>query len=54
MVIIIARNLYEIKISGAAWRENLAETLKSLEYKSSVAEAHVCMNQDFNPNVDPC
>ena len=54
MLFIITRALYRTNISGAAWRENLAETLKSLEYKSSVAEAHVCMNQDFNPNGDPC
>ena len=53
-LIIIARKPYGIKISGAAWIENLAETLDSLAYKSFVSEARVCMKQDFSPNGDPC
>ena len=32
MVMIIARALYGLKISGAAWREKLAETLNSPRY----------------------
>ena len=33
MVMIIARALYGIKSSGAAWREKLADTLMSLGYQ---------------------
>ena len=50
MVMIISRALYLIKSSGAAWREKLAETLKSLGYKSSEADSDVWMKQYFNPN----
>ena len=49
-VIILSRALYGIKSSGAAWRAKLAETLMSLVYKSSEANADVWMKQDFNPN----
>ena len=54
MVIIIARSLYGLKRSGAAWRAKPAETLMSLGYKSSEADADVWMKRDFNPNGDHC
>ena len=41
MVMIISRGLYELKSSGAAWRGKLAETLMSLGYKSSYADADI-------------
>ena len=53
MAMIIARALYGLKISSAAWREKLEETLMSLGYKSSEADADVWMKSDFKPNVDP-
>ena len=53
VVMIIARVLYGIKSSGAAWREKPAENLMSLGYKSSEEDANVWMKQDFNRNGDP-
>ena len=53
MLIIIARALYGLKRSGAAWREKISETLMSLGYKSSEADADVWMNWGFKPNGDP-
>ena len=50
MVLIIARAIYGLKSSGAAWRSELAETLMSLGYKSSQADADVWMKRDFNTN----
>ena len=50
---IIARALYGINRSGAAWIENLAGNLNSLGYKSSKTDADVWMKRDFNPNGDP-
>ena len=53
MLFIITRALYGPNISGAAWRENLAETLNSLEYKSSKADADVWMKWYYKLNGDP-
>ena len=53
MAMIIARALYGIKSSGAAWRGKLAETLMLLGYKSSEAYANVWTKRDFKPNVYP-
>ena len=50
---IIARALYILKRSGAAWRAKIAETLMLLGYKSSEEDADVWMKHDFNPNVYP-
>ena len=50
---IIARELYAINISSAAWRENLTESLKSLGYKSFKTDADVWMKRDFNINRYP-
>ena len=50
---ITARSIYGLKNSGAEWRAKLAETLKSLVYKSSKAYTDVWMHQYFNPNGDP-
>ena len=52
MVMIIARVIYGLKISGAAWRAKIAEKLMSLGYKSSEADADVWMKLDFKPNGD--
>ena len=41
MVVIIERLIYGLKISGAAWRGKIAETLMSLGYKSSEVDADV-------------
>ena len=50
---VIARALYGLKSSGAAWRGKLAENLMQLGYKLSEADDDVWMNQDFKPNGDP-
>ena len=50
---IVARALYGPKIYGDAWRAKLAETLKSLGYKSSEVDANVRMKRDFQTNRDP-
>ena len=50
MVIIIEITLYGIKISGTACRAKLAQTLKSLGYKSSEADADIWMKLDLNTN----
>ena len=48
-----AREKYGLKRYSATWREKLAETLKSLGYKSSETDADVWMKRDLNPNGDP-
>ena len=53
MIMIIARALYGLKISGYTWRSKLVETLMSLGYKLSEADADLWMKKEFNPNVDP-
>ena len=50
---IISRAIYGLKRYVAAWRAKLAETLMSLGYKSSQADADVWMKQYFKPNGDP-
>ena len=45
MVMIIARVIYGLKSSGAAWRSKLAETLMLIRYKSSEADADVWMKR---------
>ena len=49
---IIARALYGLKSSGATWRGEIAETLMSLGYKLSEADADVWIKQDFKTNGD--
>ena len=49
----IARALYGLKSSGASWRAKLSETLMSLGYKSSEADADVWTKRNFKPNVYP-
>ena len=50
---IIERVLYELKISGAAWRVKLPENLMLIGYKSTEVDADVWAERDFNPNGDP-
>ena len=50
---IIARALYGLNSSSAAWRAKIADTLMSLGYKSSEEDADVWMKQDFKPNGHP-
>ena len=50
---ITARALSVLKISGAAWKGKLSETLMSLGQKSFDSDADVWMKQNFNPNGDP-
>ena len=44
---IIERALYGLKISDAAWKGKLEETLMLIGYKSSKAYDDVCMKRDF-------
>ena len=53
MIIIIGGELYRLKISGAALRAKLTETLILLGYKLSEEDDDVQMKQDFNPKGDP-
>ena len=53
MVMIISRELYGLKSSGAACRAKIAETLILLGYISSKEDADVWTMQDFNPNGYP-
>ena len=50
MIIIIAREIYGLKISVAEWRAKLAETLKLLGYTSSKSDSDVWMKWKFNSN----
>ena len=45
---IIARAIYGLKSSGAAWSVKLAETLMSLGYKPSQVDADIWIKHDFN------
>ena len=49
-VMIIARAIYGLKSSGAAWRSKTEENLMLLGYKPSNADADVRMKREFNPN----
>ena len=53
MVMITARAIYGLKNSGDECRAKLAETLKSLVYKSYKADADFWMKRHFNPNGEP-
>ena len=50
---IIESALYGLKSYGATCRVKLEETLKSLGYKSSEADADVWIKCYFKPNVYP-
>ena len=50
MVRIIARAIYILESTGAAWNPKLAENLMSLGYKSYEADGDVCMKRSFKPN----
>ena len=50
---IIARTIYGLKRSGAAWRAKLAENLMSIGYKPSKADVDVWMKWYFKPNGYP-
>ena len=50
METIIARAIYGLERSGAAWRRKLAETLMLIGYKLSEADSDVWMKRDFKPN----
>lgn len=49
-VMIIARALYGLKSSGAAWRAKLAETLSSMGYNSCEADPDVWLKRAVKPN----
>ena len=51
-VMIIARALYGLKSSGAAWRAKLAETLDSLGYKPTQSDPDVWLKKAVKPNGD--
>ena len=50
---IIAIEIYGLKIYGAAWRSKIAEILMLLGYISSKEDADVWTKRDFDPNGDP-
>ena len=49
MVMIIARALYVLNISGSERREKLIEILNSLGFKPSKENADICMKRYFKP-----
>lgn len=49
-IFIIARALYGLKSSGAAFRSFLAETLDAIEFKSSIADPDVWMRPATKPD----
>ena len=49
-VMIIARALYGLKSSGAAWRAKLAETLQTLGYTSTESDPDVWLKRSCKPN----
>ena len=51
-VMIIARALYGLKSSGAAWQAKLAETLDSLGYKPTQSDPDVWLKKAVKPNGD--
>ena len=53
MFMMISRALYGLESYGATLRAKLTETLMSLGYKSSTADADVWMKRDFKTNGDP-
>ena len=48
-VMIIARALYGLKSSGAAWRAKLAETMRSLDYLPTQADPDVWTKRAVRP-----
>ena len=52
-VMIIARALYGLKSSGAAWRSKLSETLRDMGYKHSESDPDVWMKGDVKPDGTP-
>lgn len=52
-VMIIARALYGLKSSGAAWRSKLAETLRAMHYFPSEADPDVWLKKDVKPDGTP-
>ena len=51
---IISTSLFSLNSYGTVWRSKLAETLRSLGYNSSEADADLWMNQDLKPNGYVC
>lgn len=49
-VMIIARALYGLKSSGAAWRAKLADTLRDIGYRPSEADPDVWIKKEIQPN----
>ena len=45
---IVIRDLYGFKSSGALWRDIIAETLLDLDYKPSRLDMYVWMNPETN------
>jgi len=52
-VMIIARVLYGLKSSGAAWRSALAETMRSLNYQPTQADPDVYIKRAVKQNGEP-
>ena len=51
---IIARALYSLKTSGAAWRSKLAQTMDDIGYKPSHADLDVWMKVSVKEDGTPC
>ena len=51
---ILSREHYGLKSTGATNREKLEKHFNSIGYKSSEKDTDVWMNQNFNPNGNPC
>jgi len=52
-VMIIARALYGLKSSGAAWRSSLAETMEALGYRPTQADPDVWIKQAYKRSGEP-
>ena len=50
IIMIMAKALYGLKSSGAAWRAKLAETMKTMGYKSTQADTDVWIKRDVKSN----
>ena len=49
-VILVVRELYGLKSSGADWRQMLSQTLRDIGYVSSKADPDVCLKAETKPD----
>jgi hypothetical protein len=48
----IVQALYRLKISGACWRDHMAQTLRDMGYVTCVADHNVWMKAKVKPTGD--